>query len=336
MQLQGGETVLKRVLITGITGQDGRFLTDELHSSGYDVFGTSRRLYSEFSSDVKLDLIECKKIFLDLQEKENIRAIIDEVQPDLIFNLSGMSSVSDSFLNENVCRRANLNYVIDLLEAISDLKLKDSLRVYQASSSEIFGITNTSPQDEATDFHPVSPYGKFKTEAHVICNEYRERKGFFISCGILFNHESEKRSTKFVSRKITKAVAEIKFGISESLTLGNLNSQRDWGFAGDYVKAMKKMLEVDNPGDFVVSTGKSHSVSDFVGAAFRAANIEGDHEKYLKSSADLIRKNDHGNLVGNSQKAHEELNWFPNLGFDEIVSRMVKEDINRINAGNLN
>lgn len=327
---------MKRVLITGITGQDGRFLTEELHLAGYEVFGTSRRLYSEFSSDVKLDLAACKKIFLDLQDKVNIRAIIEEVQPDLIFNLSGMSSVSDSFLNQNDCQRANLTYVIDLLEAISDLKLKDDLRIYQASSSEMFGKTNTSPQHEQTEFHPVSPYGKFKKEAHVICKEYRERKGFFVSCGILFNHESEKRSTKFVSRKITKAVAEIKFGISESLTLGNLNSQRDWGFAGDYVKAMKKMLEIDNPGDFVVSTGKSHTVSDFVEAAFRAANIESDKEKYLKSSPELIRKNDHGNLVGNSQKAHEELNWFPNLSFDEIVSRMVKQDISRLNAGTLN
>ena len=329
-----GEIILKRVLITGITGQDGRFLSQELSFSGYEVFGTSRKSYSEFPPEVKLDLSSCKKIYVDSQQKNDIRAILEEVQPDLLFNLSGMSSVSDSFLFEKECRKANLEYVINLLEAISELNLKDKIRIYQASSSEMFGKVETTPQSELTDFHPISPYGKFKSEAHSICNEYRDKKGFFISCGILFNHESEKRSTKFVSRKITKAVAEIKYGISESLTLGNLDSRRDWGFAGDYVKAMQRMLEIEYPTDFVVSTGKSHSVLDFVDAAFRAANLE--KENYLKSSSDLIRSNDHGNLVGNSQKAQEELNWYPTLGFEGIVSRMIEEDLRLLTHDTLN
>ena len=329
-----GEIILNRVLITGITGQDGRFLSQELSLSGYEVFGTSRKSYSEFPPEVKLDLSSCKKIYVDSQQKNDIRAILEEVQPDLLFNLSGMSSVSDSFLFEKECRKANLEYVINLLEAISELNLKDKIRIYQASSSEMFGKVETTPQSELTDFHPISPYGKFKLEAHSICNEYRDKKGFFISCGILFNHESEKRSTKFVSRKITKAVAEIKYGISESLTLGNLDSRRDWGFAGDYVKAMQRMLEIEYPTDFVVSTGKSHSVLDFVDAAFRAANLE--KENYLKSSSDLIRSNDHGNLVGNSQKAQEELNWYPTLGFEGIVSRMIEEDLRLLTHDTLN
>jgi GDPmannose 4,6-dehydratase len=320
-----GETVLKRVLITGITGQDGRFLTQELISSGYKVFGTSRRPYSELPTDVKTDLVSCDRIFLDNQKKSSIRYILEEVQPDLLFNLSGMSSVSDSFLNEKECRIANYDYVVNLLEAVSDLNLKDRIRIYQASSSEMFGNVKTAPQNEKTDFHPISPYGKFKLEAHAVCQEYREKREFFISCGILFNHESEKRSTKFVSRKITKAVAEIKYGLSDNLTLGKLDSRRDWGFAGDYVMAMQRMLEVDYPSDFVVSTGRSHSVLDFVDAAFKAANLE--RENYLKFSSNFIRQNDHGNLVGDSQKAHEELNWYPKLNFEGIVSRMIKEDI---------
>jgi|694.fasta_scaffold15161_7 GDPmannose 4,6-dehydratase len=331
-----GETILKRALITGITGQDGRFLAQELNASGYEVFGTSRKSHSEFPPEVKQDLTSCKRIFLDSQEKINIRAILEEVQPDFLFNLSGMSSVSDSFLYEKDCRKANLEYLVNLLEAVTDLNLTDRIRIYQASSSEMFGMSQHTPQSELTDFHPISPYGKFKAEAHGICSEYREKRGFFISCGILFNHESEKRSTKFVSRKITKAVAEIKFGISESLTLGNLDSRRDWGFAGDYVKAMQKMLEIEFPTDFVVSTGKSHSVLDFVEAAFRAVGLEKEKENYLKSSPDLIRKNDHGNLVGNAQKAQENLNWKPTLSFEKIVSRMVEEDLKRLTQGTLN
>ena len=329
-----GETILKRVLITGITGQDGRFLAQELNLSGYEVFGTSRRSYSEFPLEVQLDLSICKKIFSDNQQKNNIRAILEEVQPDLLFNLAGMSSVSDSFLYEKDCRKANLEYVINLLEAVSELNLKDRVRIYQASSSEMFGMVQTTPQNELTDFHPISPYGKFKSEAHDICIEYREKKGLFVSCGILFNHESEKRSTKFVSRKITKGVAEIKYGISKSLTLGNLDSRRDWGFAGDYVKAMQRMLEIEYPSDFVVSTGKSHSVLDFVDAAFRAANLE--KEIYLKSSSDFVRKNDHGNLVGNSQKAQEELNWSPTLSFEGIVARMIEADLRHLTQDTLN
>ena len=290
---------MKRALITGIAGQDGRFLVQELIESGYEVFGTSRRREIEFSLEEKLDLSGCKQIFLDSQEKRQIFDILDEVQPDLLFNLSGMSSVSESYLYADECRKANFEYVANLLDAITQLKLKDSIRIYQASSSEMFGDSDSSPQNELTSFQPISPYGIYKLEAHNICRKYREEKGIFVSCGILFNHESEKRSTKFVSRKITKTVAEIKVGISHTLTLGSIDTRRDWGFAGDYVRAMQKMLEVDSPADYVISTGKSHSVLEFVEAAFQAANLEYRQGESLKTSPELMRRTDHKNLVGN-------------------------------------
>lgn len=322
---------MKRALITGVSGQDGRFLTKELVDSGYEVFGTSRRQENEFSLEEKLDLSGCEKIFLDNQGN-GLMQILDEVQPDLLFNLSGMSSVSESYTNEGQSRKANLEYVENLLEAITNLKLSNNIRIYQASSSEMFGSAKLSPQNELTDFRPVSPYGTYKLMAHNICRKYREEKGLFISCGILFNHESEKRSIKFVTRKITKTVAEIKLGISETLTLGNLDARRDWGFAGDYVKAMQKMLEVETPNDYVIATGKSHSVLEFVEAAFQEANLEFKHSESLKVSSELIRKTDHRNLVGNSELAQNELNWSPKVSFNGLVSRMVQEDLRVIGS----
>jgi len=318
-----------RALITGITGQDGRFLAGELRKFGYEIFGTSRNGQAAITPEQKVDLKEARVHALDLQDFQAVCDLLKAIRPDLIFNLAGMSSVSDSFGKTPEYMNANLVTVENILKSILKLKFHEQTRFYQASSSEMFGGVRESPQNEVSKFDPISPYGVSKLAAHKLCEHYRDYEGLFISSGILYNHESEKRNPHFVSRKISKTVAEIRFGISDELVLGNLNSSRDWGYAGDYVKAMHLMLQANEPADFIISTGESHTVLDFVRQAFKAANMEGYEDKYLRSSEAFSRKHDHTNLVGDSSKANSRLGWVPEVFFHDLVARMVSFDLHQ-------
>lgn len=319
-----------RALITGITGQDGRYIIPILHEMNFQVHGLTRRPVSEIDGEILSDLQNTTLHNVDSSNYTQVRSVIDQIQPNYIFNLAGMSSVRHSYESFDETISTNFLSFEKILRSILELGLKDSTRIYQASSSEMFGKTINTPQTERSLFNPISPYGLSKLASHLLCAQYREREGMFISSGILYNHESIKRSEAFVTRKITKKVAEIKLGLADELVLGDLNVRRDWGFAGDYVRAMVAMLLHESPDDFIISTGVSHSVLDFVKESFSAVDMVGAEFRYVKSSPDYVRRQDHANLVGDSSKAHEILNWRPRMAFGELVREMVENDILRL------
>ncbi|CAB4711360.1 unannotated protein [freshwater metagenome] len=319
-----------RALITGISGQDGRYLAPLLQSLNYEVHGLSRDTISD--REVLLDLSGVILHKVDTADYSQIRSHIDHIQPNLLFNLAGISSVNQSFGLFNETISANFLFLEKILRSILELGLKDFTRIYQASSSEMFGRTSTVPQTEKSPFNPLSPYGLSKLASHHLCSQYREREGMFISSGILYNHESPKRSEIFVTRKITKAVAGIRLGLTKELILGNVSAQRDWGFAGDYVAAMVAMLLHETPQDFIVATGLSHSVLEFVKEAFKAVGMEGAEVHFLKSSSEFVRKQDHTNLVGDSTKAREILDWEPKKTFQMLIQEMVEIDMLRLSS----
>ena len=229
-------------------------------------------------------------------------------QPELTANITGLG-------------------VLRLLEALRTTKMHEKVRFYQASSSEMFGKVQAVPQNEKTVFYPRSPYGVAKVFAHYSCVNYREAYGMHASCGILFNHEGEKRGIEFVTRKITNSVARIKLGLQSEIRLGDLTPQRDWGYAGDYVEAMWRMLQQDKPDDYVIATGQTHSVQEFVDLAFKAAGMEGEAAKYVKRDERFVRPSEVDLLVGDASKANEKLDWRPKVSFEELVERMVKNDL---------
>jgi GDPmannose 4,6-dehydratase len=319
-----------QALVTGITGQDGRYLAPELIKRGIKVFGLSRLSRSQMSHEILVDLKGVELYKVDINNFDAIKEAIRLFQPDYIFNLAAFSSVGQSYYNFEDTIKANLICVENILRAVTQLNMIEKTRIYQASSSEIFGKAAESPQTETSERNPISPYGLSKFAAQQLCKQYLEQEGLFISCGILFNHESPKRSEEFVTRKITKGVAQIQAGLKHELLLGNLNAQRDWGFAGEYVVAMILMLQNKIPEDFVIATGRSHSVLDLVKQAFIAARMPGAEEQYLRTSSTHLRPYDHMNLIGNSSYAKSKLNWEAKVHFSELIKMMVESDMRKL------
>jgi len=322
--------VLKRVLITGITGQDGSYLADLLLEKGYEVYGMVRR-----SSVEKLDRIEhikdrIKFVQADLLDQLSIINALKQVKPDEVYNLAAMSFVPASWSQPVLTGEFTGIGVTRMLEAVR--LLKDDIRFYQASSSEMFGKVKEVPQNENTPFHPRSPYGVAKVYGHYITVNYRESYDIFAVSGILFNHESPRRGLEFVTKKVTNAAAKIKLGLLDYLYLGNLNAKRDWGYAKDYVEAMWLMLQQDKPEDFVIATGENHSVREWVAAAFNCLDL--DWEKYVKIDEKLLRPAEVDVLIGDSRKARNILGWKPSVKFEELVRIMVEYDYNELKKKN--
>jgi len=321
----------KKAFITGITGQDGSYLTELLLSKGYEVYGLVRRS-SSISMD-RLDMLDLdeesrSRMWLsygDLVDGSGLARLLREIQPDEIYNLGAQSHVRVSFDCPEFTGDCTGLGTQRLLEAIRGADLMDTVRFYQASSSEMFGKVQEVPQKETTPFWPRSPYSCAKVYAHWLTVNYRESYGLHGSSGILFNHESPRRGETFVTRKITKAVARIKLGLQEKLTLGNLDAKRDWGYAKEYVEAMWIMLQQEVPDDYVIATGETRSVREFVQAAFDAVDL--DWEKYVGYDARYERPAEVELLVGDPTKARKQLGWEPKVKFDELVSLMVEADL---------
>ena len=314
-----------RALITGITGQDGSYLADLLLSKGYEVFGMVRRSSTETFERIKHIRDQITIVQADLLDQLSLITIIGEVKPDEIYNLAAQSFVPTSWSQPVLTAEFNALGVTKILEAIRLVNKK--IRFYQASSSEMFGKVREVPQKETTPFYPRSPYGVAKVYGHWITVNYRESYGIHASSGILFNHESPRRGLEFAPRKIANAVARIKLGLTDTLALGNLDAKRDWGYAGDYVRAMWLMLQQDQPGDYVIATGESHSVREFLQEAF--AHVGMDWQKYVTIDPRLIRPAEVDFLVGDASKAKATLGWEPECDFGSLVRMMVDADLKR-------
>ena len=315
----------KRAIVTGITGQDGSYLAELLLAKGYEVYGIVRRASAPNYWRIEhiLDRIELRPG--DLLDQLSLIRVISEVRPHEFYNLAAMSFVPASWDQPMLTGEFNAQGVTRVLEAIRQVDPK--LRFYQASSSEMFGKVREVPQNELTPFHPRSPYGVSKAFAHYITVNYRESYNLFAVSGILFNHESPRRGLEFVTRKVSDGVARIKVGLADSLSLGNLDACRDWGFAGDYVKAMWLMLQQSVAEDYVIATGISHSVRDLVKIAFDHAGL--DWEKHVKVDPSLLRPAEVDHLIGDAAKGRQ-LGWEPTVSFDRMISMMVDADLERL------
>ncbi len=314
----------KRALITGITGQDGSYLAEFLLSKGYSVFGLTRRTSTPNYERIKHIEDQIQLIPGDLLDQQSLTTAVEISKPDEIYNLAAQSFVATSWSQPVLTGEFTALGVTRMLEAMRQLAPK--AKFYQASSSEMFGQAEESPQTENTRFHPRSPYGVAKVYGHWITINYRESYDLFAVSGILFNHESPRRGLEFVTRKISHGVARIHLGQVEELVLGNLNARHDWGFAGDYVQAMWKMLQQEKPDDYVIATGENHSVEDFVVEAFRVVGIS-NWKKYVKSSKEYMRPAEVDFLIGNCTKAKKILEWEPTVSFQQLVKMMVENDI---------
>jgi GDPmannose 4,6-dehydratase len=311
-----------KALITGISGQDGTYLYELLREKGYEVHGIVRR--TSFDND-RLKLVPDAILhYGDVTDAANIRRLLAEIQPDEIYNLAAQSDVRISFDIPAYTFEVNAVGVLNILEAMRAVCPKAKL--YQASTSEMFGKVVETPQDEGTPFNPRSPYGVAKTAAHFLVNNYRDGYGLYACSGILFNHESPRRGTNFVTRKISLAVANILYGKQKKLVLGDLTPSRDWGHAKDYVKAMWLMLQQPEPDDYVIATGETHTVQDFVKAAFcRIGQCK--WQKFVEQDPALLRPTEVNLLIGNATKARENLGWEPEYNFTQLVEEMVGADI---------
>ena len=321
----------KRALITGITGQDGSYLAELLLSKGYEVHGVIRRA-STFNTEridhLYADPHESPALYLhygDLTEGRVIRQILERYEPQEIYNLGAQSHVRVSFDQPEYTAEVVGLGTLRLLEAVREdsARARRPVKVYQAGSSEMYGAA-PPPQDEETPFHPRSPYAVSKVAAHWFARNYREAYGLFVTNGILFNHESPRRGETFVTRKITRAIGRMKEGLQQKLYLGNLEARRDWGFAGDYVEAMWLMLQQEEPDDFVVATGESHSVREFLDAAFDYAGL--DWRERVEIDSRYFRPSEVDHLQGNASKARAKLGWTPKVSFQELVRMMVDQD----------
>jgi len=322
---------MKRALITGVTGQDGSYLCELLLEQGYEVHGIVRRASTE-----KFERIDhlASKIHLhqaDLLDQMSLIDVMKEANPDEVYNLAAQSFVPTSWKQPVLTAEFTSIGVTRMLEAIRHLG-KERIRFYQASSSEMFGKVQAVPQTEDTPFYPRSPYGVAKLYGHWITINYRESYGMYCVSGILFNHESERRGREFVTRKVTDGVARIKLGLAKELRLGNLDAKRDWGHAQDYVRAMWLMLQQDKPDDYVIATGKTHTVERLVEVAFGAADL--DWKKYVVTDPALVRPAEVDLLIGDPAKAKRQLGWEPKITFEQMIERMVKSDIDRLKGGN--
>jgi GDPmannose 4,6-dehydratase len=320
----------KRALITGITGQDGSYLAELLLKKGYQVHGLIRRSSSfntqridHLYADPHLSNVHLFLHYGDLSDGSAVSSLLSRVKPDEIYNLAAQSHVRVSFDTPEYTGDITGLGSVRLLEAIRDLGIRP--RFYQASSSELFGLVQEVPQRETTPFYPRSPYAAAKAYAYYITRNYREAYGLFAVNGILFNHESPRRGETFVTRKITRALGRIRYGLQDKLFLGNLEAKRDWGFAGDYVEAMWLMLQVDTPEDFVVATGETHSVKEFLALAAEYAGVN------LKDKVEIdkryLRPTEVDLLIGDAKKAKEKLGWSPKVSFKELTKMMVESDL---------
>ena len=318
----------KRALITGITGQDGSYLAELLLEQGYEVFGLTRRLSA--NNYWRIDHLRDRLTLIpgDLLDQLSLIRVLERVQPTEFYNLAAMSFVPASWDQPMLTGEFNSQGVTRVLEAVRVVNPK--IRIYQASSSEMFGKVREIPQRETTPFYPRSPYGVSKVFAHYITVNYRESYNLFAVSGMLFNHESPRRGLEFVTRKVTDGVARIKLGLSDSLSLGNLDAHRDWGFAGDYVRAMWLMLQQEQADDYVIATGQSHSVRELVELAFERVNL--DWQKYVKIDPALIRPAEVDLLVGDSAKARAQLRWLPDVDFKGLIHMMVDADLRRLQS----
>jgi len=314
---------MKTALITGITGQDGSYLADLLLTKGYRVFGMVRRSSTENFERIEhiKDRIELRQG--DLLDQLSLIDLVKEVQPDEIYNLAAQSFVPTSWTQPVLTSEFTALGVTRLLEAI---RLTDpEIKFYQASSSEMFGKVQEVPQTENTPFYPRSPYGVSKVYGHYITVNYRESYDIFASSGILFNHESPRRGLEFVTRKISHGVARIKLGLDDKIYLGNLDASRDWGYAGDYVDAMWRMLQRDEPDNYVIASGAAHSVRDFLQVAFDHAGL--DWQEHVGIDQRFVRPAEVDHLIGDTTKARTDLDWVPKVSFEELVKMMVDSDL---------
>jgi GDPmannose 4,6-dehydratase len=320
----------KRALITGITGQDGSFLTELLLKKDYEVYGIIRRS-SSFNTD-RIDHLyqdphvkgtHLRLVYGDLNDSSSLNTILRQVQPDEIYNLGAQSHVRVSFDVPEYTAEVTGVGTVRILEAIRDAGIRP--KFYQASSSELFGKAVEVPQNEKTPFHPRSPYGCAKAYAYYITVNYRESYDLFACNGILFNHESERRGETFVSRKITRAATRIKLGLQKRLFMGNLDARRDWGYAGDYVKAMWLMMQTQMPDDYVIATGETHSVREFLAETFGLLDL--DWKEFVEIDPRYYRPAEVDVLLGDASKARKELGWEPKVGFKELVRLMIDSDL---------
>jgi GDPmannose 4,6-dehydratase len=316
----------KRALITGITGQDGSYLAEFLLEKGYQVFGVARRLSAPNTWRIQHLVDRITLLQADLLDQLSLIKVVEQVEPQEVYNLAAMSFVPASWDQPMLTGEFNSQGVTRVLEAVRRVNTK--IRFYQASSSEMYGKVREVPQTELTPFYPRSPYGVSKVFGHYITVNYRESYGLFAVSGILFNHESPRRGLEFVTRKVTDGVARIKLGLADHLALGNLDARRDWGFAGDYVRAMWLMLQQDRPDDYVVATGVEHSVRDLVEIAFGHANL--DWRAFVRMDAAFIRPAEVDHLVGSAMKARTVLGWQPTVDFAGLVRMMVDADLARL------
>lgn len=318
---------MKRALITGITGQDGSYLAEFLLGKGYEVFGLERRSSQKNRGNIEHILDKIELVSGDLLDEASLVHALREASPDEIYNLASQSFVYESWKQPVYTGEVTGLGVVRVLEAVRQVNPK--IKFYQASSSEMFGAVQETPQSEKTPFCPRSPYGVAKLYSHWITvnyrESYREPYGMFTASGILFNHESPRRGLEFVTRKITNTAVRIKLGLAKELRLGNLDAKRDWGFAGDYVEAMWLMLQQENPKDYVIGTGEAHSVRDFVEEVFSRLNL--DWKEYVKVDKKFLRPAEVYLLCADATRAREELGWKPKVGFRELVKMMVDSDL---------
>ncbi|MGX5655544.1 GDP-mannose 4,6-dehydratase [Geodermatophilus nigrescens] len=318
---------MKRALITGVTGQDGLYLAELLLGKGYEVYGLVRGQNNP-KVEIAQQIPGLKLLFGDLTDLSSLLRAVQTAQPDEVYNLGAISFVAYSWENAHLTSDVTGKGVLNMLEAVRLSCGDDSgrIRFYQASSSEMFGKVQEVPQKETTLLWPRSPYGVAKVYGHYMTINYRESYGMHASSGILFNHESPRRGPEFVTRKVTRAVARIHLGLQEDIQLGNLDAQRDWGFAGDYVEAMWLMLQQEQADDYVVATGETHSIRELLDVAFRTVGID-DWEPLVKLNPAFVRPAEVDLLIGDASKAKEKLGWTPKVGFEQLVQMMVESDL---------
>ncbi|HWP65516.1 MAG TPA: GDP-mannose 4,6-dehydratase [Candidatus Limnocylindria bacterium] len=316
----------RTALITGVTGQDGSYLAELLLAKGYRVVGMVRRASTENFERIAAvrDRLELRQA--DLLDQQSLITVLSDVQPDEIYNLAAQSFVPTSWVQPVLTAEFDAVGVTRLLEAVR--LATPGARFYQASSSEMFGKVRETPQCETTPFYPRSPYGVAKVYGHFITVNYRESYGMFTCSGILFNHESPRRGREFVTRKVSDGVARIKLGLAKELTLGNLDARRDWGFAGDYVEAMWRMLQQPAPDDYVVATGETHSVRELVEIAFGVVGLR--WQDYVRTDPSLLRPAEVDTLIGDASKARRVLGWTPRVSFPQLIETMVRADLERL------
>ncbi len=317
---------MPRALITGITGQDGSYLAELLLGKGYEVWGVVRRASTESYERIEHLRDRLRFVQADLLDQPSLTAALQAAEPDEVYNLAAQSFVPTSWTQPVLTAEFTAVGVTRLLEAIR--QVNPAIRFYQASSSEMYGRVLETPQSETTPFYPRSPYGVAKVYGHYITVNYRESYDLFACSGILFNHESPRRGLEFVTRKVTDGVARIKLGLADELVLGNLDARRDWGFAGDYVDAMWRMLQQDEPDDYVVATGETNTVERLVALAFEHAGL--DRDEHVRTDPSLIRPAEVDLLVGDPTKARDRLGWTPAVDFEGLVRMMVDADLERL------